>query len=98
MGGRRVGDALGEWHVASLSALRKREDQTVPHDLELPNDMHDAPLQVEVFGRESQDLALAQTAAAAQVDSEPVATRQPCPHGVESLETPRHDLARVRPR
>lgn len=76
-----TGDLAGERYVPFLSTLRRTEDELPVDDLHLVRDVEPSGIEPDMFLGQSEDLALAETAAAADVDHRLIALRERGAHG-----------------
>jgi hypothetical protein len=84
-------DLVGQRDGAGLAALGRGEDQLTADDPQLPNNVHQGLTGVEVTGRQSEHLALAQTESGPDVGRQTPPLGKPLLHGADSFERPRHD-------
>ncbi|GAA3301772.1 hypothetical protein GCM10020295_45830 [Streptomyces cinereospinus] len=91
VGPKRISDRAGKRHVPQLAALRWREHGLAAAQLQLLDHVERVRLEVDRVDGHAQDLALAEPAAAAQVDHGLVTLGHGGPDGEDPLGRPRHD-------
>jgi hypothetical protein len=92
----RLEHGVRQRHVARLPALRQAEDLLVRgQQLHLPADVHLATFEVDVVGRQAEDLPLAQAEAGTEPNDQLILLGKFIPYGEYALLRPRDDLASV---